>query len=48
MGYIDAGYAIALFTLAAYSVGLWQRRRRLERQGAAQAGGSPRQQRPSR
>jgi hypothetical protein len=32
--YIDAGYGIALTVLAAYSVQLWWRRRRLERLAA--------------
>jgi hypothetical protein len=31
MSYIDAGYAAALGTLAAYAVLLWYRRRHLER-----------------
>ena len=30
MGYIDAGYAVALSSLAAYAVVLWRRWRRLE------------------
>jgi hypothetical protein len=30
MRYIDAGYAVALSTLAAYAVVLWRRWRRLE------------------
>gem|GEM_PF-3607271 len=31
MGYIDAGYAIALSVLCAYGALLWHRRRRLEK-----------------
>jgi hypothetical protein len=31
MGYIDAGYAVALVTLVAYGAYLWLRRVRLER-----------------
>jgi hypothetical protein len=34
VSYIDAGYAIALTVLAAYSGQLWYRRRRLERLAA--------------
>ncbi|HTZ09921.1 MAG TPA: hypothetical protein VMB72_12660 [Acidimicrobiales bacterium] len=30
MGYIDAGYAVALSVLVGYGAVLWQRRRRLE------------------
>lgn len=30
MGYVDAGYAVALSVLAGYGVVLWRRRRRLE------------------
>lgn len=36
MRYIDAGYAIALGTLAAYAVLLVRRRRRLERVARSQ------------
>jgi hypothetical protein len=35
MSYIDAGYAVALVTVAGYAVTLWFRRRRLERQVTA-------------
>lgn len=42
MSYIDAGYAIALGTLAAYSMLLWRRWRRLER--AAGRPGEPGEQ----
>lgn len=31
MGYVDAGYAVALSALALYAVSLWQRRARLEK-----------------
>jgi hypothetical protein len=31
VGYIDAGYAIALSALVVYAATLWRRRRRLER-----------------
>ena len=31
MSYVDAGYAVALVSLAAYAAVLWYRRRRLER-----------------
>ncbi len=37
MSYIDAGYAAALATLAAYAVSLIVRRRRLERMAAPAA-----------
>ncbi|HUC35523.1 MAG TPA: hypothetical protein VMR97_00200 [Acidimicrobiales bacterium] len=35
MGYVDAGYAAALGTLAAYAALLWFRRRRLEQLAAS-------------
>jgi hypothetical protein len=42
VSYVDAGYGIALGTLAAYAVQLWWRRRRLERLAARVDGdGSP-------
>lgn len=34
MSYIDAGYAVALGSLATYAAALWYRRRRLERLAA--------------
>lgn len=36
MSYIDAGYAVALGSLAAYAALLWYRRRRLERLASSQ------------
>jgi hypothetical protein len=36
VSYIDAGYAVALGTLAAYAALLWHRRRRLERMMSAE------------
>ena len=35
MGYIDAGYAVALSALAVYAAVLWRRWRRLEARSSA-------------
>lgn len=36
MSYIDAGYSVALGSLAVYAALLWYRRRRLERLASSQ------------